>query len=149
MATPECPWLCTLRVINRDILCSLGSCTGCFSSYDTMALSILPPTLIIPLSSINGLNVLNSPFFIRLFNSSWAFRIHDISAFFNSSGMRGPSHPLVAFLPRRIFSANRLIHAVTRISFRQLEKFFTSITFPTPAGETALTVLTWRRSISP
>ena len=141
VATPGCPLLCTLRVINRDIRCSLGSSIGCFSSYDTMALSILPPTLIISLSSMNRLNTLSSPFFIRLFKSFWAFLIRDTSAFFKSSGMRGPFPPLVAFLLRRIFSANRLIHTVTLISFRQLEKFFTPITFPTLAGETAVTVI--------
>ena len=48
----------------------------------------------------------------------------------------------------RIISS--LIHTVTRIRFRQLEKFFILIAFPTSAGETAVTALTWRRrSISP
>ena len=94
-----------------------------------------------PSSFINGLNVLKSPFFIRLFKSFWALLIHDNSAFFNSSGMKGPS--------RHIFSANCLIYTVTRISFHQLEEFFTSVTFPTSAGETAETTLMWRRSISP
>ena len=106
-----------------------------------MALSILPPTLIIPSSSIKSLKVLNSPFFIRLLKSFWTFLIHEISAFFSSSGMRGPSRALIAFLLRPIFSANRLIKVVTRISFHHLEKFLTSVTFPTPEGVTALTVL--------
>ena len=102
-----------------------------------------------PSSFINGLNVLKSPFFIRLFKSFWALLIHDISAFFNSSGMRGPSRLVSVFLLGHIFSANCLIYMVTRISFYQLEEFFTSVTFPTSVGETAETTLMWRRSISP
>ena len=87
-----------------------------------------------PSSFINGLNVLKSPFFIRLFKSFWALLIHDNSAFFNSSGMKGPSRPVSVFLLGHIFSANCLIYTVTRISFHQLEEFFTSVTFPTSAG---------------
>ena len=147
VATPECPWLCTLRVINRDILCSLGCSTGCFSSYDTIALSILPPTLIIPLPSTNGLNVLNSPFSSSFCRLLCAHLIHNISAFANSSGMRGPSRPPSWFLREHIFSANLPSHAVTRISFRQLVKTFGSIIFPISTCDTALTALTWRRSM--
>ena len=41
VATPGCPQLCMWLMIKRDILLSLGSSAGRFSSYDTIALSIL------------------------------------------------------------------------------------------------------------
>ena len=132
-------------MINRGILWSLGSSAGCFSSYDTIALSILPPTLIIPLPSTNGLNVLISPFSSRFCRLLCALLIYNTSAFANSSGMRGPSHPPSWFLRERIFSANLPSHGVTRISFPQLVKTFGSITFPIPTCVAALTALTWRR----
>ena len=97
VATPGCPQLCMWLMINRDILWSLGSSAGCFSSYDTIALSSLPPTLVIPLPSTNRLNVLNSPFSSRLCRLLCALLIHNISAFANSSGMRGPSRPPKGF----------------------------------------------------
>ena len=89
------------------------------------------------------------PWFIRRFKSFWALLIHDNSAFFNSSGMKGPSRPVSVFLLGHIFSANCLIYMVTCISFHLLEEFFTSVTFPTSAGETAETTLIWRHSIFP
>ena len=134
-------------MIKRDILWSLGSSAGCFSSYDTIALSILPPTLIIPLPSTNGLNVLDAPFSSRFCTLLYALLIHKISAFANSSGMRGPSRPPSWFLRERICSANLPSHAVTCISFRQLVKTFGSITFPISTCDAALTALTWQRSM--
>ena len=66
VVAPLCPRRCMYSVICGDILCSRGSSAGCFSSYETMALSSLPPTRIIPMSSLNGLRDLNSPFSIQL-----------------------------------------------------------------------------------
>ena len=129
------------------ILRSLGSSAGCFPSYDTIALSILPPTLIIPLPSTNGLNVLNSPFSSRFCRLLCAPLIYNISAFANSSGMRSPSRPPSWFLRERIFSANLPSHDGTRISFPQLVKTFGSITFSISTFDAALTALTWRRFV--
>ena len=118
------------------ILCSLGSSSGCFffvrQDYFLNPSSNPDYSLLV----LKQAQCLEFSIFIRLFKSFWALLIHDISAIFNSSGMRGPSRPLSAFLLRRIFSANCFIHVVTRISLRQLEKFFTPITFPTSAFET-------------
>ena len=129
VASPGCPQLCMWLMINKDIPWSLGSSAGCFSSYGTIALAILPPTLIIPLPSTNGLNVLNSPFSSRLCRILYAPLINNISsqfAFASSSGVRGILRPPSLFLRERIFSANLPSHAVTRISFRQLVKTFGS-----------------------
>ena len=134
-------------MINRDTLWSLASSAGCFFSYDRIALSILPPTLIIPLPSTNGLNALNSPFSSRLCRLLCGLLIHNISAFANSSGVRDASPPPCLFLRERIFSTNLHSHAVTRISFRQLVKTFGSITFPISTCDAAVTALTWRRSM--
>ena len=106
-------------------------------------MSILPRTLMIPLSSMKGLIALKSPFSIRLFRSLCAVRIFSISALrLNSSGVSGPSPPLCTLLLRRIFSCNLPILGVTRISLTQLEKVVGSIASSTSAFEAPLTALT-------
>lgn len=111
-----------------------------------MASSILPPTLIIPLSSIKGLRDLNLPYSNRPCRVSCACLIQKVSAPCSSSGFRGPFFLSCAFLLSRIFSASQRILAVTRISFLQLEKVDGSIISLAFTVETVTTI--WRRSMS-
>ena len=82
----RCPYWCACLVISSEILWSFGSNAGCLVSYDTIALSTLPPTLIIPLSSVNELSDSNSPLFIRSCKLFCAYLIRNVSAFWSSSG---------------------------------------------------------------
>ena len=107
-----------------------------------MASSILPPTLIIPLSSIKGLRDLNLPYSNRPCRVSCACLIQKVSA------------PCSSFLGVLFFSLVRFFSvefslrslAVTRISFLQLEKVDGSIISLAFTVETVTTI--WRRSMS-
>ena len=122
VATPVCPRRCMCSVIRSDILCSLRSSAGCFSSYETMSLLSLPPTRIIPLSSLKGLRD-----FIRLCRVFCTCFTQKISAPCSSSGDRGSSFPSCMLLVNQIFSASLRIRAVTQINLRQLENVEGSI----------------------
>ena len=124
VATPEWPFWWACLVISMGIQWSLGRRAGCFVPQQTMALSTLPPTLITPFSSWNGLSDLSSPFSFRWCKSLWAFLIQNISTFSSSLGESGPCLPSWANFRKLIFLPNLCMCAVTRISFAQLENLF-------------------------
>ena len=90
-------------------------------NFTFMALSSLPPTRIIPLSSLKGLRDLNSPFSILLCKVFCACFTQKTFARCSSSGDRGHSFPSCPFLLNLVFSASLRIRAVTRVNLRQLE----------------------------
>ena len=67
---PRCPWLWYFLTISVVIWCLAGKIIWCFHSYGIFAHFSLPPTLIMPVSSRNGLNSFNLPFFISSLMSS-------------------------------------------------------------------------------
>lgn len=135
-------------VISNEVLCSKGRSAGCLESYNTTALSTLPPTLITPLLSTKGLRVSNSFFCIRLCRLFCASLSHRASASCNSLGVRGPFCRCPPLRLTRILRANLWISAVTLISLLQLENLWGSIASPFLGVVTVLTIFSWRYSIS-
>ena len=130
VATSGCPHWWASCVIRRDILWSCGSNAGCFVSYDTIALSIRPPTRIIPSSSIKGLSILKSSFLRRLCRLLCASLIRYFLLSSSSWVVSGPWLTSVSswFLLAKNLFFNMTAHAITRTNFFQFEYAWTLMT---------------------
>ena len=115
---PGCPHWWASWVIRRDILWSCGSKAGCFVSKNTIALSIRPPTRIIPSSFMKGLSILKSSFLRQLCRLSCATLICEQSLTSFSS-----CFPLASNL---FFTLST--HAITCNNFFQFEYATTLMT---------------------
>ena len=103
----------------------------CIVLYETNALSILPPTRIIPSLSSNGLSVFSSLAFTLTSRPFWASFIQKIRLFSSSSGVSDSSSTaisLIGFILASKFFFILSTHAVTLTSLPQRENLSQSIT---------------------